>query len=298
MHMGHLQSQAALIALWVVAGLTMVWIVGPLLLFLSPLRKHTIAVREDPTATQPDGKDADYARCFAELTARGFVPLGKTIERCPFLTPLHWRWISSGSRWLASPDGRVHVALHRLAAGHPLRISAHTTFEGGGLLVTSTTATGLGGEIGERYRRVEVGNEGPAEVVHQHERHVDEFCRVTGLRARPATLAEIAPESIAIDKPFTARHRLASTYAIAFVYLMPVWSLLTATRAHRASLVVPIGLCMAALLFATLRIIALPEFRRFRWVGFIALMLLGFAVPLTTRLMPRHHSAQPAAQRR
>ena len=38
--MGILQSPFALAVLWVVAGLASLWILGPLLLFLSPLRVH------------------------------------------------------------------------------------------------------------------------------------------------------------------------------------------------------------------------------------------------------------------
>ena len=55
----------------------------------------------------PAAKIPDYDRRFAELKALGFVPAGKTIDRFRFFTPLHWLWVSNGSRWFVSPDRKV-----------------------------------------------------------------------------------------------------------------------------------------------------------------------------------------------
>ena len=93
-------------------------------------------------------------------------------------------------------------------------MSADTTFEGGGLLATSTAPTGMGGEIGERYRRVEIGDETVAALVSEHERHVSEFSRDAGLGSRRA-LAEMAVESRLISKPFVSRNRFIGLHAMA-----------------------------------------------------------------------------------
>ncbi len=288
--MGILQSQVGLVFLWVAAGLASLWVLGPLFLFLSPLRKYDTEVRNDPREVEPRGKDPDYHRRFAELKALGFLPVGKNIERFRFFTPLHWLWISNGSRWFASPDRRVFVELHRLSGGHPQRMSANTTFEGGGLLATSTAPTGMGGEIGERYRRVEIGDETVAALVREHERHVGDFSREVGLRVKPGTLAEMAAETRILSKPFVSRNRFIGLYAIAAIYVMPLWTVIGMMgRARKLLWLPPACLCGAAALFALLRLAVLPEFRRVRWLGFVGLMALALGLPLlSSRLAPRH----------
>lgn len=288
--MGILQSQVGLVALWAAAGLASLWIIGPLFLFLSPLRRHDTEVREDPREADPSGKDPDYDRRFAELKALGFVPAGKTIDRFRFFTPLHWLWVSNGSRWFVSPDRKVYVEIYRLAAGHPQRMCANTIFEGGGLLVTSTAPTGMGGEIGERYRRVEIGDEGVAELVREHESHVAEFSRDVGLRVKAGTVAEVGAETRILSRPFVSRNRFVGLYVVAAIYVMPLWTAVGMMgRSHRLPWLPPASLCVAAFLFALIRLTVLPEFRRIRWAAIGGLMALGLLLPLLlARVTPRH----------
>jgi hypothetical protein len=290
MPMGILQSQVGLVALWAAAGLASLWVLGPLFLFLTPLRRCDTEVRDDPREVEPQGKDPDYDLRFAELNALGFLPVGKTRERFRFFTPLHWLWVSKGSRWFASPDRRVYVEIYRLASGFPQRMCASTIFEGGGLLATSTAPLGMGGEIGEHYRRVEVGAETVAELVREHELHVADFSREVGLRDKAGTLAEVAAETRVLSKPFVSRNRFIGLYAIAAIYVMPVWTVIgTMGRARRALWLPPAAFCGFAALFALLRLVALPEFRRVRWLAFTGLMALALGVPLlSARLRPRH----------
>jgi hypothetical protein len=281
MPMGMMHSQVVLVALWAAAALTSVWVLGPMLLFLSPLRRHDSDAFDDPREVEPSGKDPDFDRSSAELKALGFVPVGKTVERFRFFTPLHWRWVSNGTRWFASPDRKVYVAINRLSPGHPQRMSADTTFEGGGLLTTSTTPTGMGGEIGERHRRVEVGSESAGELVREHERQVKDFSRDADLRVKPATLADMAAETLVMSRPFVARGRVAPLYFIAMIYLVPFWSVIYALgRSHHVSWVPAASLCVAAGLFALVRLVALPEYRGFRWLGFVGLVAFGFLFPV------------------
>lgn len=290
--MGFLQSQAGLVVLWMIAGLTALWIVGPLVLFLSPWRKLATDVFEDPRQADDPGGDRDFERLIGELKLLGFTPLGKTRERFRFFTPLHWNRVWNGCRWFASPDRTVFVEFHRLAAGHPQRMSANSTFEGGGLLVTSTAPAGMGGEVGERYRRVEVGSESVGDLVREHERQVGDFSREAGLRAKAATLYDMATETAILSKPFVARHRLVGLYAIALMYLMPLWAVLgSISRLHRLPRLAPVMLCGMALLFAVVRLTVLPEYRRVRWLAFAGLMALVLGIPLLLpKVIPRHRS--------
>jgi hypothetical protein len=287
--MGFLHSQVGLVVLWMAAGLSALLILGPMILFLSPLRKLTKDVFDDPRLAEDPGNDADFARRIAELKALGFEPVGKTRERHRFFTPLHWNRVWNGCRWFALPDRKVFVEIHRLASGHPQRMTANTTFEGGGLLVTATAPLGMGGEIGERYRRVEVGNESVAELVREHERHVSDFSREAGLRVKAATLSDIATEESVMSKPFLARHRLAGLYVIPLIYLMPLFSMVRVIgRTHRNAWLPPLMLCGMAVLFAVIRLTVLPEFRRVRWLAFAALIALALGSPMLLARLPRH----------
>jgi hypothetical protein len=290
MPMGILQSQVGLLALWAVAGLTALWILGPMVLFLSPWRKLSKDIFDDPRQADAPTNDADFQRRIAELKALGFVPVGKTRERFRFFTPLHWNRVWNGCRWFASPDRRVFVEMHRLANGFPQRMGANTTFEGGGLLVTTTAPSGMGGEVGERYRRVEVGSQSVADLVREHEGNVSEFSREAGLRVKAGTLSEMAAENIVITLPFVGRHRLAGLYAIAAMYLIPLWGLIRSIfRPHRVSWLPPLMLCCIAGLFAVVRLTALPEYRRIRWFALAGLIALLLGGPLLLpRVMPRH----------
>jgi hypothetical protein len=292
-----LQSHLVVTALWAVAGLATIWILGPLFLFLSPLRKYEFDVRDDPREAEPRAGDRDCERRVAELKAAGFAPVGKIIERFRFFTPLHWVWVSGGTRCYASPNREIFVELHRLGGGHPLQMSAKTVFEGGGLLATSTAAAGLGGEIGERYRRIEVEDRGPVALVREHERHVAEFSREAGLRAKAGTLAELATETRILAEPFVSRTRFMGLFMVASIYVLPVFGMVgVITRTHRPPGLLPALLCGSAVFFAACRLTVLPEFRRFRWVGVAMLIGTSMLLPLALRHAPRRPGlAQPAS---
>lgn len=284
-----LQSHVALVALWTVATLASIWVLGPLLLFLSPLRTFETEVREAPREAEPRGHDPDYERQFAELRVRGFQPVGKTVESAHFFTPMHWRWVSRGTRWLASSDRKVYVGISRLG-DHPQRLSAETIFEGGGVLVTSTAPSGLDDQFAERYRRIEVSYAGPDEFIAEHGQNVSNFSREVGLRAKAATLAEVAAELAILTKPYVVRQRLAKLYLPAAVFLLPLWSLLPMLgRPHVPPWLPPAGLCVSAALFALIRLTALPEFRRvYRWSAMAGLMIFALLLPMLLGLKPPH----------
>lgn len=274
-----LQSQVVLVISWALAVLSALWVLGPLLLFFSPLRRQEIDVQDDPREAEPRGNDRDYERSVAELKAAGFAPVGRTAERFRFFTPLHWVWRSDGGRWFASPDRQVFVALERLAAGHPQTMSASTVFEGGGLLSTSTTPIGTGGGVGARYRRVGIEDRGIAVLLREHGHQVADFSHDTGLRAKAGTLAEMVAESHVLAQPFVARNRFVGLYLFALVYFLPLYQLPgMLDRPHLLPLLMPSLFCGAATLFALIRLLVLPELKRFRWVAIAAPVVAGLLV--------------------
>ncbi len=288
-----LQSHVGLVALWGAAILASLWVVGPLLLFPSPLRSAAIEVRDDPREAEPRKREPEYERRFAELRARGFQPVGKTTESVRFFTPLHWRWVANGTRWLASPDRKLYVGISRIG-DRPQRLNAATIFEGSGMLMTSTTPANFAADLGERYRRVEIGQQGPDELITEHDRNVGDFSREVGLHAHAATLAQIAAELAVITKPYIVRRRLAKLYVPAMVFLLPLQSLVP--MIHRGRVppwLPPTSLCLLATLFALARVLVLPEFRRVpRRLALAGMLGYGLLLPqllsMLMRLKPPH----------
>ena len=184
----------------------------------------------------------------------------------------------------------MYVEIHRLSGGHPQQMGANTIFEGGGLLNTSTAPTGMGGEIGERYRRVEIGDVNVSELVREHQRHVAEFSRDVGLRVKAGTLTEVAAETSILSKPFVARSRFVGLYVTAAILVMPAWGVIGSLgRPHSVPGLLPAMLCGLVILFALFRLLVLPEFRRVRWLGLAGLLALGMAIPLwSARMIGRH----------
>jgi hypothetical protein len=149
------------------------------------------------------------------------------------------------------------------------------------LLSTSTTPSGTGGEIGDRYRRVEIEDRGVAALIREHERQVGDFGRDAGLRPKAGTLAEVAEECRILAQPFVIRTRFTSLYFIAAFYVLPLYTLIGMIgRPNRPPVLVPAFICGAAVLFAVIRLVSLPELRRFRWLGIAALMAAGVLFPL------------------
>jgi hypothetical protein len=123
--------------LWVPAALGLIWMLGPLVLFWSPLRRQERRPLPDP----PPVDDPELARRIDEYRARGLELSGWVRSRCWFFTPVHWRFSPQPEAWLTSADGKTHVALYRPSlAERPTSTCAWTAFEGAGPLSTRPSA--------------------------------------------------------------------------------------------------------------------------------------------------------------
>ena len=92
--------------LWALAVAAGVWIIVPAIGFAVYPLKFEVEVNEDPRVAEARGEDAAYDGWFQEFAALGFVPLGKTVEKCRFFTPLHWNWRSTAPACWRRPIAR------------------------------------------------------------------------------------------------------------------------------------------------------------------------------------------------
>jgi hypothetical protein len=254
-----------------------IWAVGPLLLFFAPFRRFRTTASGDEPDTALRAADPDVQKRLAEVRARGFHPAGRIVDHCWFFTPLHWHFAAPTEHHVASADGTVHIGANRLG-DHPVRLAAHTVFEGGGMFTTSTAPAVAMGQLPDRFRRVQIGDHGPDDLLTEHDRNVRAFCEERGLRIKSPSLDDVATQMESHSAPFVRREAFAPLYSVPLLALVPfAYPLLTT---HRASptLLTALGF-MSVALFASLRVRTLPEYRRrARELAGFVLMILG-AIP-------------------
>jgi hypothetical protein len=205
----------------VAAALGLAWMLVPFFMASIGWRPVRVAVLEDPISVEPGSGDPSYRLRFTQLLAAGFRPLGTTVETCWFNTPLRWQRQSlQGERWLASPDRRTFVALHRIVLDEPVRFGAVTLLAGGGMVQTACPGAGLSGDVGPRYRRAEVQNVDAVDLLGRHRRNVEEFCRERGLVVREATLRELAAEDTTCTRLTLKRQKIRSYWQLMLVILV------------------------------------------------------------------------------
>ena len=203
------------------AALGLIWMLVPLLMVSIGWRPVRVVVLEDPLSVEPGPGDPSYRLRFSQLVAAGFKPVGTSTETCWFNTPLRWQRQSlQGERWLASPDGRTFVALHRVVLDEPVRMGAVTLLSGGGMVQTACPGAGLSGDFGPRNRRAEVQNVDAVDLLGRHRKNVEEFCRERGLVAREATLCELAVEDTACTRLALKGQKLSSYWQLLLAILV------------------------------------------------------------------------------
>ena len=203
------------------AALGLVWMLVPLLMVSIGWRPVRVVVLEDPLSVEPGPGDPSYRLRFSQLVAAGFKPLGTTTETCWFSTP--WRWHRQslqGERWLASADHRTFVALHRVVLDEPVRFSAVTLLDGGGMVQTACPGAGVSGDVGPRHRRAEVQNVDAVDLLGRHRRNVEELCRERSLVAREGTLRELAREDTACTRLSLKGRRVRGHWPLVLVVLV------------------------------------------------------------------------------
>jgi hypothetical protein len=296
-----LHSSVVLALLWVAAGLVMVWILGPAIGFLvarGPLRTDVSENADDAT---PGGDDRAFADKARALMARGFVPLGRTVESMRFFTPLHWNWRSDGSRWLGSADGTTFVSFHRVAGADPLRMSAMTIFEGGGLVQTASPGVGLEIDYGPGGRRTEIGEAEPTTLLETHAQQVASMVRTQAKVVRRASLRDVAAEDEAFSKRAMSKAKTARGYAPVAFFLMLLFSVLpSASKARVPGAVPALGILMFAMMFAGMRWMILPSrvpklVRTLVGIGVMILPTFAFMKYAENRAAARRAAAHPPA---
>ena len=197
------------------AALGLIWMLGPLLMATLGLHPLRVAVVEDPAGVEPRVGDMSYRTRYGQFVALGYRPLGTTLETTWWSTPLRWvRRTLQGQRWLAAPDERTFVEMHRIVPEEPVRFGAVTLFEGGGLLRTTSPGAGLSGDLGPRYRRHEVQNVDAADLLGRHQKNVAAFAQELGLAVKAATLRQVAAEDAACSRLTRGRQKVSGYWQL------------------------------------------------------------------------------------
>jgi hypothetical protein len=253
---------ASTIALYATAIAGLVWVLTPAIAFSLGLIRLRSDVNPNPAGAEPKGDDPDYERRFRQFESLGFRAAGTSRESCWFMNPHRWRWKQHGeNRWMASPDGKVMIAFHRHIAIEPVRFSASSIFEGGGMVKTVCPGVGLARDS-ESFLRVEHLNIEPEDLVTRHQQHVDGFSQRRRRRAMPATVAEVTAEEIIHDRRELSRMGRSSYNDILLFFLLPALfpplpSRLVGAGWHRAA----IGVCAGAAITALVRLVFIPAMR-------------------------------------
>jgi len=246
----------ASVVLWAGALALTIWILVPAIAFaLGAGGGVQTDVYPDVGSSGLPGDDALMESRMQQLAALGFRAAGRTREHGRFLFPTHWHWEQYGTtRWFVSPDGHTHVTLSRVIPDEPVRIAAVTTFDGGGMVRTSSPGTEAKQFAHPTYWRVGLRNVDPATLVARHQEQVEAFAREHAARARTATVAEVAAADTAATRA-TLRKSAAGSYTLLCVLLPVPISLVGLGSRGRGvgSLVIAGEICMMAGLYALLR---------------------------------------------
>jgi hypothetical protein len=259
-----LQAPGVQVLLWIAAVLATIWIMAPSVMIALGRRRFDVDVSENPLDAEPRGDDPVYEDRFRQLAAQGYRAVGKTLERGRFFSPLHWRWRGDVSRYMAAADGKTFVGFHRVAGANPLKTTAETILDGGGIVATTTppnvaSAPTEHGPHGN-YSWANVSDMDLIDLLAAHAKRVDDFSRKRGLSVRAATLREVAKESLELGRRVSARQNILVFAVLAGVFLVPVIGMLaTSSPGGRDPWFVPVGICLSAALFAVIRWGALPS---------------------------------------
>ena len=244
--------------LWAVAVAAGIWIIVPAIGFAVYPRKFEVEIDEDPRVAEARGVDADYDAKFQQFATLGFVPVGKTVEKVRFLTPLHWHWRGDGTRLLVSSDRMTFAGLHRVAGANPLRVNLFTTFTGGEIV--NTAAPGVGRSVFKgRDRRIEVPECDVATLVQHHQRNLEDFCKGRPLTVELVTLREMEARLAAFSRRNLPKWKTAWFYALPLMCgVMMADAIARSGLPTAPAWLRPATLCFAAIVFASSRWAVLP----------------------------------------
>ena len=123
---------------WAAALAGLVWMVVPAIAFALRIGSVRTVVLPDVGPPALRGGDGAFEPWSTQLAALGFRHAGRTRESARFMSPTQWSWQSvHPAPWLISPDGETYASMYRIVPNEPVRISAVTAFEGGGIVRTA-----------------------------------------------------------------------------------------------------------------------------------------------------------------
>jgi hypothetical protein len=207
------------ILLWVAAAIGAGWALGPPLLHMLGLYWMRFVAQEDPRAVEPPSDDPDYERCYRELQALGFQPLGIVREK-RWITPIHW-YKDFHLRCMVSRDGLCYASLYRLSPAEPVRVSLKTFMTGNGMATTASPGAGIP-DIGETTLRIEMNAGSMAELLSQHQDNVKLFAEQRGFSVTRVSFQERAARDEENDRRVLKKIETPVLYALpAFFFLGP-----------------------------------------------------------------------------
>jgi hypothetical protein len=261
-----LSPETAGLLLTIVAAIAAGAVLGPAVafaLFGARLSKESLA---DPKLAEPPANDENYRRRFEQFAELGFRPLGTSIERCWFMSPIKFHWRSlQGNRWLGMSDNQTFVSFHRLEPDEPVRFGAVTFFDGGSLV--RTTCPGVLGTTTEKvpgYRRVELTGVEPEQLLARHRQEVEAFAKERSLTVKQMTFAEAVAAEAVFTRQIVGRSG-QSGYSFIFNYFLVPTALAYLLSRPGSSLHNPAAaVCLGATVFAFFRTVVFTVGRRRR----------------------------------
>jgi hypothetical protein len=257
--MATLQMPIVQVLLWFAAVAATVWILGPCLMYALGKNRFWVDVSDNGADAEPNGRDRKYEARFREFVALGFRPAGKTVEHGSFMSPLHWHYKSDGARFLAAPDGKTFVGSHRIAGGNPLRTTAYTIFEEGGLIMSASPGVALGAAAGGNYKYEPVGDVEPAELLDIHARRVEVFARERALTVKAATMREVGAEVEKHSLIVLPKMKLGLHFGMVITFMLPVAMTAFTNRGALPGGSLPAVICACAAMYALFRWASLPN---------------------------------------
>jgi hypothetical protein len=247
-------SPVVSVLLWTVALAATIWILVPAIAFAFNAGGG-VQTTVLPEAGPPEipGSDVSLEERLGQLAALGFRAAGRTRETARFLSPTHWRWEQYGTtRWFVSADGLTYVTLHRVVADEPVRISAVSLFDDGGLVRTSSPGTEAKEFSRPDYRRLGLRNVDARALLARHQEEAQSFGQERGSRNRKATVAEIAARDVAAERPLI-RKAVTGGYGLVLMFVQ-VWMIAPLALAQQTPAgIIPLGICCSAGLYALMR---------------------------------------------
>ena len=235
---------------WAAALAGLVWMVVPAIAFALRIGGVRTVVLPDVGPPALRGGDGAFEPWSTQLAALGFRHAGRTREIARFMSPTQWSWQSvHPAPWLISPDGETYASMYRIVPNEPVRISAVTAFEGGGIVRTACPGPVPQDGLPPDHHYTFIRGVDANGLLARHREQVAAFANERGAAVRRATIAEIAAINDTALGPL-ARKINAPSYVRVLACLAGVAALLMPLAHGAQSTVVALEICLLIGVFA------------------------------------------------